>query len=178
MKNMIKKGLLISLVLYSITASGQVDTLHFSADKSGKSYLSNVLINKETNIGVFDISYIKGRLSSSYYYVIDFEQKKIISTFKYSSWTYLYSSRMEGDSILYLSKGRIFSRKVLINLYTGEKLQSKKYRREEKNSVSTENNVYIDSQDLYCTSGYVYVNELKIYYDQKSNSFLVSKEKN
>jgi hypothetical protein len=178
MKNMIKKGLLISLVLYSITASGQVDTLHFSADKSGKSYLSNVLINKETNIGVFDISYLKGRLSSSYYYVIDFEQRKIISTFKFSYWTYLHSSWFEGDSILNLSKGRIFSRKVLINLNTGEKIQSKKYRRKEKKSVSTKNNVYIDSQELYCTNGFVYINGLKINFDQKSNSFIINKEKN
>ena len=168
------KTLLLLIFITPIFAFGQIDTLNIDSSKSGKSYLSSVLINKKSNIGIFEIHYYTGRLSNSYFYVIDFNKKEIMSKFSFKNWTYLYSSWIDNDSILHLSKGSIFTRKILVDLKNGEILKSDKNKRKQ---IKDDNNVlFIDSQELYCTNRLVYWNGLKIFYAGNLKCFIIKNE--
>jgi hypothetical protein len=154
---------------------GQADTLRVDSNKAGNSYLTNVLLNKTTGIGVFEIHYTKGRLSNAYYCAIDLNQKEIRSTFNFKNWTYLNSAWVDTDNVLHLSKG-IFGRMVLIDLTNGTKRTSDKQKRKEKAPKDAVNDQHLDSQDLYCTGGMVYYNKLRIQYDSNLQSFILDPE--
>lgn len=54
------KALFFFFMITPTFSVGQMDTLNIEASKSGTSYLSEVLINKISNLGVFEIHYLKG----------------------------------------------------------------------------------------------------------------------
>jgi hypothetical protein len=167
-----KKIILAILFLLPIFAFGQDDTLHINSAKPWKSYLSQVLIGKKSNLGVFDIHYSKGRLSRSFYCVIDFDKKEIVSTFTIKNWTYLYNSWIDNESILHLSRGWLFARGLMIDLKNGSRLGSDSIK--EKDAPANTDAVHIDSQDLYCTSSIVYWSGLRIVYDDDLKCFILT----
>lgn len=164
------------LLLMPLFTFGQVDTLKIETIKRGDSFLSNVRVDTNLNIGVFEIHFSKGRLSNSYYYVIDFNEKKVLSSFNTKNWSYLYNSWIDGDSILHLAKGRIFTRRVLFDLNSGSKVDDKTTQSEKEQAKESSNDGYIDSQDLYCTSSIVYYGGYRVFYDDKLKCFIMDKE--
>lgn len=152
---------------------GQVDTLNVTNSRKGNSYLSRVMINKTSSLGVFEVHSTKGRLSNSSYYVIDLNQKIMVSSFRTKNWSYLYSSWIDSNAILHLSKGWIFGRNVSYDLKTGEKAHLKMKKDEKERSKEAATDVHITSEDLYCTSQIVYWGSTRIYYDKTAQRFLI-----
>lgn len=170
--NMIKTVLFLVLFTPLLTF-GQVDTLKIEREKTGNSYLSNVLIDEELNIGVFAIHYHKGRLSNSYFFAIDLKEKKVVSSFSTKNWSYLYSSWIDENLVLHLSRGRLFDRVTLIALKTGNRIDDKRLKKQSKKSSS---HVYVSSEDLYCTNSVVYLEGQRIYYNHVLSCFLIEKD--
>ena len=167
-----RRTILILLFCVPFLSLGQTDSLSINSERSEDSYLNRVLINQKSDIGIFEIHFTKGRLSNSYYYAIDLKKNEILSTFNFKNWTYLYSSWIDDDKILHLSKG-IFNRKILIDLSTGFKLTSDKKRRKEQAPKDGNHSLHIDSQELYCTNNVVYYEEKRIRYDSNNQCFIL-----
>jgi hypothetical protein len=171
-----KKITLFLALIVPLLSYSQLDSLHISSQKSGSSYLSEVLINRELNLGVFEIHFTKGRLSDSYFCVIDLKKKEILSEFRYKNWTYLYSSSIDSNAVLHLTKGSLFNRVKEIDLRLGNELTRSEKNSSKKDEQITKKDVYIGSQDLYCTSQMVYWNYLRIWYDETSRCIIIQSE--
>jgi hypothetical protein len=168
------------LLSFSITSNGQnlkSISIKIPHSKKGTAYLTDVLIDNKTNIGVFEFNYFKGRLSNTQYVVLDLNNFTLKSSFEFKNWTYLYSSWFKNDSLLCISKGRLFKKKSVVNINTGEKIETKFEKKLKKPESQNTTLCYIDSQALYCTNRIVYWNNNRIFFDSKTHSILIEKEK-
>ena len=155
----------------------QIDTIKVERERSGNSYLSEVLINKDINLGVFDIHYVKEPVRNSYLYIFNFNTKEVVAKFHFTNWTYFHSSWIDQGGILHLTKGTLFSKTILINLKTGEELKGKEYKDEKKEEQDNKGNLWFDSSELYCTDDVVYLNGLSVHYNSDIPGFVVRKLK-
>jgi len=138
--------------------------------------MSEAMIIPELNTGIFELNYTKGKVSHSYYAVINYETNNLVSTFNVKSWTYLQSSWIKNDSLLYLSKGMFIGRKIIFNLNTGEKIQTKLSFRCDAPKTENGQGVYFGHNDFYCTGGVVYWKSYRIYFDDKTHMLIIDKE--
>lgn len=108
--------------------------------------------------------------------MIDLKEKKILSTFSTKNWSYLYSSWIDSNSILHLSKGRLFHKKVLYDLKSGNKIARNLAQSKKEQTTDPCNDLHIGSQDLYCTNKIVYWGDLIASYNSDLNCFIIDKE--
>jgi len=166
------------LLLIPALTFGQVDTLTVVPKKPGRAYLSEVLIHQPSGVGVFEIHYMKGSLRSASLYVVDLNEKKVLSTIYSRNWAYLYNSWIDSNAVLHLSKGgALFSRKVLYDVHTGTNVSRRKARSANGQTRDASNHQYIDSQELYCTRDIVYWMGLGIYYNEHVGGFIITRER-
>ena len=52
----------------------------------GNVSMREAMLNPKLNIGIFELHYFKDRVSPSYYVVIDYNKKEIVSTFQVKGW--------------------------------------------------------------------------------------------
>lgn len=153
------------------------DTILLYARDTGKSYLSDALLVKSEKIALFTIHFQGKSPRKSTIYVVDYNGKKLISKIELKNWRYEYRSWVSNDTLLYLAKGALFSRIELINLKTGEIIESKFESRYHKPSEENGQAEYFGDKKLYCYGNTIFDNNLKkqisMIYDPEIKGILI-----
>ena len=163
-----KPFLNVLFLLFAVNSIGQIsndsisiaypviDTVFLPRTADGNSYMSDALIVKSGKLSLFTIHFQGNGIRKSTIYVVDYDGKKIVSKIELKNWRYEYRSWVSNDTLLYLAKGGWFPRIELINLNTGEKIESKfesRYNRPIENNGQAE---YFGEKKLYCYENTVF----------------------
>lgn len=164
---------ILTFCFFNSSYSQSISSIDIPRLREGGIYLTKAIIYPKNKISLFDLKYTKTRYTHSYLVVFNYETKELKSTIYSKQMIYLFSSYIDNDSLLYLSKGLYFNRKIIYSLKTGEKIQSKMDFRCDKNDLSKEFGVIFESNDLYCTREIVYWLNYKMYFDEIKHSIII-----
>jgi hypothetical protein len=165
--------LVLTTCIFHSAFSQTTSSVEIPRLKEGTVRMSEAMLHPELNIGIFELNYTEGKVSHAYFVVIDYKRKELVTTFKVKSWTYLYSSWIQDDSLLYLSKGMYINRKMIFNLKTGEKIQTKLKSRCHAPEKENGQGVHFGHDDFYCTNSIVYWKNFRMYFNEKNHTLII-----
>ncbi len=152
--------------------SQNADSIQIPRLREGKARIVEAFLVPSTNTCLLQMAYYSGKTSESYYVVLNIKESEVISTFSFKRWTYLHSSWVESDSLLYLSKGMF--KTVEVNLNTGRKIKSKFSFRYDSPEDGNGQAYLFENRDLYCSGGMVLWTDKMIYFDSNTHSVIIT----